>query len=510
MTLQENDFFAPSTTSPIEYLLNDFEKEKVTIDEVAIFMQKKDVVATLPYFKQGMNERQYSSAWVFDAESATKALSAKYWGKALAVTDVLDFMPSKKRDEWKEQVSSMQTPAFEAETVHATLKTLLAQRMDFLAEMVDGIFTGLSREHITNRPEAFCKRMIIDCVCDAYSSYGDRKIGLIHDMRCVIAKLMGRDENVPYCTTRSLIRIAQTDLGQWFNVDGNAFRIRVYKKGTAHLEINQDIAYRLNQILAYLHPMAIPAPHKKRPNKKPAKGFELMERPLPFAVLDSLSLVTINGNTLSFTRSYFADKHVHAEVCDVLMALGGVRDGDNFVFGYDIRPILNHVIASGVMPDQKTHQFYPTNSDLARKIVENADIQSDDSVLEPSAGQGGIIDAIGDCGGVTAIEASGLHCKILAKKIGDTNVICGDFLKLNLDQFDKIVMNPPFSQGRAKAHVQHAVTMLAEGGRLVAILPASFYGKDIVDGMTHKWHGIHDNEFARTSVSVAILELTHR
>jgi hypothetical protein len=46
-------------------------------------------------------------------------------------------------------------------------------------------------------------------------------------------------------------------------------RIRIYRGvGTAHLEINPEIAYRLNGVLANLYPLAIPAQFRARPKSR--------------------------------------------------------------------------------------------------------------------------------------------------------------------------------------------------------------------------------------------------
>jgi len=71
---------------------------------------------------------------------------------------------------------------------------------------------------------------------------------------------------------------------------------------------------------------------------------------------------------------------------------------------------------------------------------------------------------------------------------------------------DRIVMNPPFSEGRWHAHVEHAASMLAPTGKLVAILPSGAKNRDgLLPGFTKEWHGPFDGEFAGTSVSVVML-----
>ena len=102
------------------------------------------------------------------------------------------------------------------------------------------------------------------------------------------------------------------------------------------------------------------------------------------------------------------------------------------------------------------------------------------------------------------VEISDLHCQILKAKGYAT--VQADFLKFTSDKpFDRIVMNPPFSEGRWQAHLQHAASMLATDGRLVAILPASAKGKPVLEGFDHQYSAVLENQFAGTSVDVVIL-----
>ena len=102
------------------------------------------------------------------------------------------------------------------------------------------------------------------------------------------------------------------------------------------------------------------------------------------------------------------------------------------------------------------------------------------------------------------VEVSALHCEILKEK-GHSNVVQGDFLNLSLGKFDRIAMNPPFSSGRWQAHIEHAASLLAEGGRLVAILPASARNSEVLPSLQKTWSAVFENEFAGTGVSVVIL-----
>lgn len=105
----------------------------------------------------------------------------------------------------------------------------------------------------------------------------------------------------------------------------------------------------------------------------------------------------------------------------------------------------------------------------------------------------------------TCIEISDLHSKILKEK--GFKVITGDFLKLANEtnkRFDRIVMNPPYSEGRWQAHIEAASKLLNANGKLVAILPASAKNKELVKGFKHTFSKEYSNEFKNTAISVVI------
>lgn len=114
--------------------------------------------------------------------------------------------------------------------------------------------------------------------------------------------------------------------------------------------------------------------------------------------------------------------------------------------------------------------FFPTPTAVTENAVEAADIQPGMEVLEPSAGMGHIADYIREQSGVEpdVVELSGKRRELLEAKGYD--LVGFDFLDVNTKQYDRIVMNPPFSDGRDIQHVQHAYSLLKPGGRLVAIM----------------------------------------
>lgn len=537
MELVLNDeFFAPVSTDAISTIVAECAGERAKIEQLAAYITSGDYSFPISCFVNGnvgkVNSYNVRLDNLFDLPGAIGFLHAHFWEKVIAKFGLYDIMPEKRRSEWRDQITNPlgakkdrysndylihPLPEFNDSNVRNTVLSLLDMRPQFIAERVDGIFTGLSREHVTNSPEAFGKRMIISNVFFNEYSSNHGKIGLIHDLRCVIAKFMGRDDP-SHVMSDQLIKTLKKNWGEWVSVDGGAFKIRLYKKGTAHMEVHPEMAWRLNSILAHMHPLAIPSEFRKKPAKK-SKNIELIQRPLPWAVLRALSDVQpakvmsdMHLRTYSEVKDHYElrsdyDKHVVSEVYKIMEGLGGVpakiHGGHAWQFNYDVLSVLSLIVCSGCVPDSKSHQFYPTPENLARIAVDLADIEPGQSVLEPSAGVGGIADYMPK-DQTTCVEVSSIHCETLKAK--GYSVICGDFM-LHDGRYDRIVMNPPFDRGQWLAHLEHAASLLNNGGKLVAILPASAKNKDILPELKKEWHGPFENEFANTSISVTILVL---
>lgn len=186
--------------------------------------------------------------------------------------------------------------------------------------------------------------------------------------------------------------------------------------------------------------------------------------------------------------------------------------------------------------------FFPTPAGIAQQMIEAADIKDGMRVLEPSAGMGHIAEQIRESGVEPDVgEMSGDRRDLLEAK--GFNVVSQDFMdftdadhsqrgftygdlmqapdgtrgilrgqggmgsdrvrlvsdeadprelgKFNFSDlegierrgvgsgYDRIIMNPPFSDRRDAQHVRHAYGLLKPGGRLVAIMgDGVFFGQD--------------------------------
>jgi len=130
-------------------------------------------------------------------------------------------------------------------------------------------------------------------------------------------------------------------------------------------------------------------------------------------------------------------------------------------------PVLK---AEQALVGRKLDGFFPTPKPIISRMLELADIQPGDRILEPSAGKGDILDMLRlhhPGAEVIAIELNGTLFDILEAK-GHT-VERGNFLEFQ-GEYNRIVMNPPFEKGADMEHVRHAFDLLLPNGRLVAIM----------------------------------------
>lgn len=163
------------------------------------------------------------------------------------------------------------------------------------------------------------------------------------------------------------------------------------------------------------------------------------------------------------------------------------------------------------------NQLFPTPPEIAARVVELAEIEPGHRVLEPSAGTGNLIGAMGgrmfghnpERGALVAMEINKGLCDQLAQSFPLTQVICCDFLDcVGAEQkFDRVIMNPPFENGADIKHIKHARELLKPGGRLVAICANGPRQAAALGGLVDRWIDLPPGSFkdAGTNVNTAIV-----
>lgn len=167
------------------------------------------------------------------------------------------------------------------------------------------------------------------------------------------------------------------------------------------------------------------------------------------------------------------DRKLYVSTNKVLELLGGAwnRKLKAHVFEDDPGFRIQEALEAGEMVDPvKLYQFYPTPKDVAEQLVILAWPQIGNRILEPSAGDGAILKAIGTPGVVDACEIQ----ESLREKIAPLcAIVAADFLEYNPGPiYDRVIANPPFTKRQSVKHANHMLDCLKPGGRIVTVLDA--------------------------------------
>jgi hypothetical protein len=162
-------------------------------------------------------------------------------------------------------------------------------------------------------------------------------------------------------------------------------------------------------------------------------------------------------------------------------------------------------------------QLFPTPPELARRMVEVARILPGHDVLEPSAGTGNLVRAVGNAnhGGRTVlVEHATALCEPLRREFPEAWLLNRDFLDLDdsIGRFDIVAMNPPFAAGADVAHILHAIRFLKPTGRLVALCANGPRQNEklrpVIERIGGTWEALPEGSFASEGTGVRVALLT--
>lgn len=184
---------------------------------------------------------------------------------------------------------------------------------------------------------------------------------------------------------------------------------------------------------------------------------------------ESLLQCKVEGNTLHLPTSFLPN---YQEVRTALLKAGAKYKRNTFVFPNDAQPYIDKLTSGETVNIKKEFQFFATPRELADRLVKLADIEEKHLILEPSAGQGAIVEAV-----IRAQPESLVHCyelmdinrNVLAKN-SDAIILGEDYLTATPPtQFDRIIANPPFSKNQDIDHIRKMYKDLRRGGRMVTV-----------------------------------------
>lgn len=192
-------------------------------------------------------------------------------------------------------------------------------------------------------------------------------------------------------------------------------------------------------------------------------------------IIGILSLLEIDGPRVRITQQL--DRPTYLDVNKVLEACGGKwnRSLKVHLFDDDPQDLIDTVINTGkcFRKKQDFDQFDSPPS-VVETVIREASIKPGMTVLEPQAGLGYLATEAAHVGGsVDCYELDPQRIAILEQNPLLKHVWQGDFMEAAPRRdYDRIVMNPPFSKQQDIDHVLHALKFLAPGGRLVSVMSA--------------------------------------
>ena len=153
------------------------------------------------------------------------------------------------------------------------------------------------------------------------------------------------------------------------------------------------------------------------------------------------------------------ERSLYMAVNKVLVAIGGKwnRKEKAHLFKNPVSETLEEILLTGEYTDaKKEYQLFETPSGIAKQLVDMAEIQPGESILEPSAGKGAIAKYINEDFSCDCIELNPENRQYLTENgfylVGD------DFLQCS-QKYDVIIANPPFTKQQDIEHVTHMIEL---------------------------------------------------
>ena len=331
-------------------------------------------------------------------------------------------------------------PELTKENIESVFQGVQDNQLEYFERCVESVYKALSWDHRTNEPSGLGKTVITTNAFHVWARchQGDTvTLGHhehIHDLERALCILNGQAP--PTHESPGLRTIGQIPYGKWIDVQNPnggdpLMRIKCYRKGTCHIQIlSAKLRDDMNRIMANRYPGAI-APPKGAMSKKNRGASQESQRPKTSTAL---------AKTDQQARQAF------------------------------YTPI--------VLADELAGTAFPKRDYYDRPEGRGC------TVLEPSAGGGALTRAAlrTDCAHVTAIEndPAAVHLlELLADRVNvreehKLTVDGRDFFDVSPasypEGFDRVMMNPPFSNAQEVEHVLHAWKFVKPGGKLVSIM----------------------------------------
>lgn len=222
-------------------------------------------------------------------------------------------------------------------------------------------------------------------------------------------------------------------------------------------------------------PVAPKQTPKQVPNLEPEQEADEGSFNAPDTLLQKeLKMLIPKGNVIELPKEQIT---LYPTIKKLMERAGGKYKKLAFHFSpeTDAESLIESLVMGEEVNPAKKWQFFPTSDELAEVLT--ADCREGLRVLEPSAGEGVLVNAAYARGAedIVAVEAWNIKADVLRKK--GFNVVEADFLQCTVKElglFDVVCANPPFSGGADIKHVLHMLNFLKPNGVLNAIMSPSW------------------------------------
>jgi predicted RNA methylase len=218
--------------------------------------------------------------------------------------------------------------------------------------------------------------------------------------------------------------------------------------------------------------------------------------------------VLINSNVeenLLYLPPEQLERNLYLKVNKVLEAIGGKwnRKLKSHVFEENPETKLENIILTGEYTNAKQeYQFFETPENIALQLIKLADIQENETILEPSAGKGAIAKHIKcDC-----IELNKENRKHLTEN--GFNLIWDNFLTFD-KKYDVIIANPPFTKQQDIDHVNHMIELANK--KVISVMSNSVLFRtnkktvefrNLVESLNGEFMELPEKSFAKSKTNV--------
>jgi len=194
-------------------------------------------------------------------------------------------------------------------------------------------------------------------------------------------------------------------------------------------------------------------------------------------LIETEALNILSDSRVEDSKLYLPDvqlsRVMYVQVNKILVAMGGKwnRKEKAHVFANDPEDAIENILLTGEYTDiKKEFQFFETPKQVVDEILQIANIGDSETVLEPSAGRGGIAQYLNKC---DCIELEDSNYEFLISN--GYNIVGRNFLEFE-KEYDVIVANPPFSKQQDIDHIKHMIKLAKR--KVVSVASSSVLFRD--------------------------------